>query len=252
MELAGARVTVMGLGRFGGGVGVTRWLAAQGADVLVTDLDPAEKLAEPLAAISSLVDSGTVRLRLGEHNASDFTGCDLVVANPAVPRPWENRFLRAAEAARVPVTTEITLLLSRLPEAMRERAVGVTGSVGKSTTTAMVHAGLSAAAGEGERVLLGGNIGGSLLGGLGRIDDRAWLVLELSSAMLYWVERVFADRPTTSTGTGTSPTTPSPSSACWCTSGPATRRCSAGACGTGARSRRRTRSAPIRPPSPPR
>ena len=36
-DLAGTRATVMGLGRFGGGVGVTRWLASQGADILVTD-----------------------------------------------------------------------------------------------------------------------------------------------------------------------------------------------------------------------
>ena len=38
-SLARKRVTVMGLGRFGGGVGVARWLAGQGARVLVTDLD---------------------------------------------------------------------------------------------------------------------------------------------------------------------------------------------------------------------
>jgi len=67
--------------------------------VLVTDLAGAEKLAGPVAEIQPLVDSGRVTLRLGGHNVSDFTTCDLVVANPAVPKPWENRFLRAAQAA---------------------------------------------------------------------------------------------------------------------------------------------------------
>src|SRR6185436_12554820 len=98
-SLEGAAATVMGLGHFGGGIGVTRWLAAQGAQVVVTDQQAAEKLGEGIAAVQDLVDCGSVTLRLGEHNVSDFTGCDLVVASPAVPKPWEYRFLRAAGAA---------------------------------------------------------------------------------------------------------------------------------------------------------
>lgn len=172
----------MGLGRFGGGAGVTRWLAAQGAEVLVTDLDPAEKLADSLAAIDDLVRSGAVSLRLGGHNVSDFTDTDLVIANPAVPRPWENRFLRAAEAARVPITTEIRLLVERLPN--HERTIGITGSVGKSTTTAMIA---HAIRGCGHKVALGGNIGGSLLPELDSITPEHFVVLELSSAMLHWL-----------------------------------------------------------------
>lgn len=186
LDIAAQRVTVMGLGRFGGGVGVTRWLAAQGAEVLVTDLDPAEKLAGSIAQVQDLVDRGAVRLRLGGHNVSDFTTCDVVVANPAVPRPWENRFLRAAHAAGIPVTTEIRLLVERLPS--RRHTIGVTGSAGKSTTTAMIAHILRRTAGAG-RVHMGGNIGGSLLGELDRIRDGDWVVLELSSAMLYWLGR---------------------------------------------------------------
>jgi len=190
MDFAGKRITVMGLGRFGGGVGVARWLCAQGADVLVTDTDTPDKLTDSLAAIHPLIDSGQISLRLGEHNVSDFTTCDLVVANVAVPKPWENRFLRAAEAARIPVATEISLLIDHLPAHTRARTIAVTGSAGKSTTTAMIHHALTAALRPtGAQVLLGGNIGGSLLGELDRIDERTWLVLELSSAMLYWLER---------------------------------------------------------------
>lgn len=187
LDFAGRRVTVMGLGRFGGGVGVTRWLAAQGADVLVTDLEPRERLAESVAAIERLVDAGVVRLRLGGHNVSDFTACDAVVANPAVPKPWENRFLRAAAAAGVPITTEIALVVRGLD---RARVIGVTGSVGKSTTSAMIAHILREC---GMAVRLGGNIGGSLLdegdGGTGirSVEGGNWVVLELSSAMLHWL-----------------------------------------------------------------
>ena len=178
----GKRVTVMGLGRFGGGLGVTRWLVSRGADVLLTDLDPADKLGESVAAIQDLVNAGTVTLRLGEHNVSDFTTRDLVVANPAVPRPWDNRFLRAAQAAGVPVTTEIRLLVERLPS--RDRVIGVTGTAGKSTTSAMIAHVLSKL---GKKVVLGGNIGGSLLEQLGSIGPDTWVVLELSSFQLYWL-----------------------------------------------------------------
>ncbi|MBX3357771.1 MAG: UDP-N-acetylmuramoyl-L-alanine--D-glutamate ligase [Phycisphaeraceae bacterium] len=188
IELSGTVVTVMGLGRFGGGIGVARWLAEQGAEVLVTDLSPAADLAESVAAISGLVARGRVRLRLGEHNVSDFTTAGLVVANPAVPRPWENRFLRSAMAAGVPITTEISLLVERLPR--DATTVGVTGSTGKSTTTAMISHALSRCAGT---TLVGGNLGGSLLGevaparGTG-LGAGARIVLELSSAMLHWID----------------------------------------------------------------
>lgn len=181
-RLSGKRIVVMGLGRFGGGLGVTRWLAAQEADVLVTDLEGEDRLREPLRALHPLIDAGRVALRLGEHNVSDFTGADLVIANPAVPKPWDNRFLRAAAAAGVPITTEIGLLTERLPA--RSRVVGVTGSVGKSTTTALIAHILRAA---GARAHLGGNIGGSLLAELGSICPDDLVVLELSSAMLHWL-----------------------------------------------------------------
>ena len=181
MDLASKRVVVMGLGRFGGGVGVTRFLVKQGADVLVTDADPPEKLADSVAALEGL----PIEYRLGEHNVSDFTTADLIVANPAV-KP-DNRFLRAAEAADIPITTEIRLLVERLPN--RRRTIGVTGTAGKSTVAAMI-AHVLRKAGEQEnrktgKVWLGGNIGGSLLESLDEIGEQDWVVLELSSFMLH-------------------------------------------------------------------
>jgi UDP-N-acetylmuramoylalanine--D-glutamate ligase len=186
LEFEGRRIVVMGLGRFGGGAGVTRFLAAQGAEVLLTDTQPAEKLAQSIAEVQDLIDSGSVTLRLGDHNISDFTTCDLVVANPAVPKPWENRFIRAAEASGIPVTTEIRLLVERLPN--RSRTIGITGSAGKSTTSAMTaHILANLGVGLGQRIVFGGNIGGSLLPRLGTIAPDDWVVLELSSAMLHWL-----------------------------------------------------------------
>lgn len=183
-SLAGARVTVMGLGQFGGGVGVTRYLVGRGAHVTLTDREPAEKLAKPLGELVPEITSGTVRCVLGEHRVEDFTSADLVIANPAVPKPWENPLLAAARASGVPIETEIGLTVSELTGRGVRNIVGVTGSAGKSTTSAMLGAALH---GEGRRAHFGGNIGGSLLGSLERIARDDFVVLELSSAMLWWL-----------------------------------------------------------------
>lgn len=166
------RVTVMGLGGFGGGVGVTRWLVANRARVVVTDKAPAEKLAGALREIADL----DVTLRLGGHQERDFRATDLVVVNPAVPESSD--FLHAARSAGVPITTEINLFVERCPA----RCVGVTGSVGKSTVTAMIGHVLSTV--RARRVWVGGNIGRSLLDGLAEITAEDIVVLELSSFQL--------------------------------------------------------------------
>ncbi|MEI7876448.1 MAG: UDP-N-acetylmuramoyl-L-alanine--D-glutamate ligase [Planctomycetota bacterium] len=202
-EVAGKRVTVMGLGQFGGGVGVTKYLVARGARVTLTDVDRVEKLAEPLSQLANEIESGRVTCVLGEHRVEDFATAELVIANPAVPKPWDNRFLAAATDAGVPVWTEIGLTICELVGRGVTNIVGVTGSAGKSTTSAMLQAALDDGLGDryggghggarnGRRngkhgAHLGGNIGGSLLSKLNDIGTHDFVVLELSSAMLWWI-----------------------------------------------------------------
>jgi UDP-N-acetylmuramoylalanine--D-glutamate ligase len=142
--------------------------------VLVTDRAPAERLADSLPQLEGL----SIEYRLGGHRDADFTSADLVVASPAIPP--SNPFLLAAKAAGVPVTTEVRLFIERCPATL----IGVTGTKGKSTTTAML--------GEILRrrftTWVGGNIGGSLLPALERIDATDLVVLELSSYMLDYLE----------------------------------------------------------------
>jgi UDP-N-acetylmuramoylalanine--D-glutamate ligase len=121
-----------------------------------------------------------IEYRLGRHEVADFTAADLVVVNPAVDRR-NNPYIQAAVDAGVPLTSEIELLIERLPN--RRRTIGITGTAGKSTTTAMVGHVLTQTLGPG-RVHVGGNIGGSLLGRLSEISGDDWVVLELSSFML--------------------------------------------------------------------
>ena len=182
-KIRGSRCLVMGLGAFGGGIGATQWLAQQGAkEILVTDLSGAEKLQESIAQITPLIDSGVVRLRLGAHALADFQHAQLVVANPAVPKPWTNPFLKAAREAGAHVTTELRLALQHIPA---QRVIAVTGSSGKSTTSAFIHHALDGF--HGKRAHFAGNIGGSLLNNCPVIGPDEWLVLELSSFMLWWL-----------------------------------------------------------------
>ncbi len=169
----------MGLGRFGGGIGVARWLRGQGAKVHVTDTATEDDLAESLQALEGL----EMTYRLGGHDEGDLEGCDLLVVNPAVDKR-KSSFFQAAHRRGIAWTSEMNLFLQRCPGLI----VGVTGTVGKSTTTAMIGAILDAARSSGDwrhgQVWLGGNIGKSLLDELPAMGPQDVIVLELSSFQL--------------------------------------------------------------------
>ncbi len=178
IELKNKRVLVMGLGRFGGGVGVARFLAKQGAQVRVTDMLSEGELAESVRELAGL----GIDFVLGEHRVADFEEwAEVVVVNPAV-KPSGNIYLDAAKKGGAVMTSEIGLLVERLPS--RKLTVGVTGSNGKSTTVAMLGHVLGECLDEEKKVWVGGNIGGSLLGRLGEMGEADVVVLELSSFML--------------------------------------------------------------------
>jgi UDP-N-acetylmuramoylalanine--D-glutamate ligase len=161
----------MGLGSFGGGVGLSRYLAHQGARVTVTDLQPAEALAASLAALRSL----PIRFVLGGHEERDFIDTDTVFVNPAVP--LTSPYLQLARAHQVPLDSEMNLFVRQC----QGRIIGLTGSVGKTTTTALLGSILQL---HDARTLVGGNIGGSLLDRLPEITPDTLVVLELSSFQL--------------------------------------------------------------------
>ncbi len=172
-SFSGRRVVVLGLGLFGGGEGAARFLAEGGADVLVVDEAPAERFSAVVARLSGL----PVRYAFGKAGPESLADADLVVLNPAIPArsPW--RALLAARA--IPWTTEMNLFLARCPLPV----VAVTGSNGKSTTTALAGRLLEAA---GRRAWVGGNIGRSLLGELPAMaaSTDGIVALEISSAQL--------------------------------------------------------------------
>ena len=165
------RVTVMGLGSFGGGTGLARYLAEQGATVTVTDLKDTTALQDALAALRGL----PVRFVLGEHRENDFTDTDRVFVNPAVP--LTSPYLGLARSHGIPLDSEMNLFVRQCPG----RIIGITGSVGKTTTTSLLGSILQH---HDARTLVGGNIGGSLLSRLSDIHAGTPVVLEISSFQL--------------------------------------------------------------------
>jgi len=174
----GRAVTIMGLGLFGGGVGAASYFARRGARVTVTDLKGAEALAPSLEALQGL----DITFHLGGHRPADFTEADLVVASPAVPKT--SPYLAMAAEAGVPVTSEMNLFVALCPAPL----VGVTGSSGKSTTTALLGEMLArfrpTPVSPPRRTRVGGNIGKSLLDAVNEIGPDETVVLELSSFQL--------------------------------------------------------------------
>lgn len=184
-DWSGRRVTVMGLGRFGGGVGVVKFLLQHGARVTLTDLATERELADSLQQFDA---RQLAVLRLGEHRAEDFSSAEIVVVNPAVP--LSHPLLRVAQQAGAQLTTEINLFW----QLQRGRIAAVTGTVGKSTTALLLAKVLESAINFGSehharlgtipRVRLAGNIGISLLDQVEQIQPTDWTVLELSSYQL--------------------------------------------------------------------
>ncbi len=177
---------VMGLGRFGGGLGVTRYLLDQGWRVTLNDQAEESDLREPLDRLGQHPHQS---LALGGHDPALLKGVDLLVVNPAVSVPWSNPFIQAADQAKIEITTEIEIAFRLLNP---PQIIAITGSAGKSTTSAMTHAALVHA---GFNAHLGGNIGGSLLERIDSVGPSDPVVLELSSAMLYWLWGEHRDQP---------------------------------------------------------
>lgn len=169
----GRRVAVLGLGR--SGLAAVRALAAGGAEPLAWDDSP--------EARDRAAQAGVVLTDLGRPGA--FEGVACLALSPGIPHlyPAPNRHVVAAQAAGVPVDNDIGLFFRSFAQAgfadldSPPRVVAVTGSNGKSTTTALIHHILDAA---GRPVQMAGNIGRSALD-IDPPGDGAVVVLELSS-----------------------------------------------------------------------
>ena len=174
MELKGKKVLVVGLGK--SGLAAALFLRRRGAHVTVSDVRSAEALANDIPA---LLDEG-IMVETGGHGLLTFRRQDLIVVSPGVP-------LNTPELAQVksfglPVIGELELAARFL----KGKTLAITGSNGKTTTTALVGEILDKA---GIATLVGGNIGVPVVALIDQSTDETWSVLEVSSFQLESTEK---------------------------------------------------------------
>lgn len=173
---ANKRVTLMGLGLLGRGIGDAAFLASLGAKLTITDLKPKDKLAHSLEQLEEYKD---IRYVLGEHRVEDFTDTDMVIKAAGVP--LNSPFIQAAREAGVPVYMS-TALMARFAHDVGATIVGTTGTRGKSTVTHLISHALQKA---GKKAHIGGNVRGlSTLALVPEVKRGDYVVLELDSWQL--------------------------------------------------------------------
>jgi UDP-N-acetylmuramoylalanine--D-glutamate ligase len=173
MDVKGKRVLVVGLGK--SGVASAFFLEKHGARVTVSDTKTEEELPRD---IPQLLDHG-ISVETGQHGERTFRDQDLIVISPGVP--FDVPQLVQARALGIPVIGEVELAARYL----KGRIVAITGSNGKTTTTALAGEIISTGGG---KALVGGNIGTPAISFVESSTDDVWLVLEISSFQLETIE----------------------------------------------------------------
>ena len=169
MKVEGKRILVVGLGK--SGQAAVRFLCSRNAIVTAIDKKPSgqsDELSETLSKLGADV-------YWGNHPMQLFTAQDLIVPSPGVP--WNLPELQEARIKGVSVAGELEIASDYLSG----RVLGVTGTNGKTTTTALIGHILKVA---GQKVAVGGNIGRPVLSMIESATAEMWNVLELSSFQL--------------------------------------------------------------------
>lgn len=127
----GKKITVMGLGILGRGIGVTKFLAECGADIIVTDLKTEEQLKTSIKKLSKF---SNIKFVLSEHRLEDFRGRDMIIKAAGVP--LDSLFIGEAIKNNIPVEMDASLFTKL---AVGVYTIGVTGTRGKSTVTHLLY-----------------------------------------------------------------------------------------------------------------
>ncbi len=173
----GKKITLMGLGLLGRGVGDAEFLAACGAELIVTDLKTEAELAPSIARLKGFPN---ITYHLGGHRLEDFEGRDMILRAPNTP--LDSPFIAHAREHGVPVEMDASLFAKLSPATI----VGITGTRGKSTVTHLIY---EMAKSAGKHPVLGGNERGiATLPLLQTTNKDSLVLLELDSWQLQGFE----------------------------------------------------------------
>ena len=148
------KITIMGLGLLGRGLQVTKFLTECKAKVTVTDLKNEKDLAISLKKLKGY----KIKYVLGKHNLEDFENTDLVIKSAGVP--LDSPFIKHARLNKIPVAMDASIFAKIVSKVEPKiTIIGITGTRGKSMTTALIYHILSQnEANFGCKVHLGGNM----------------------------------------------------------------------------------------------
>ena len=175
-SLGGAHALVIGMEK--SGLGSVQVLVRQGAAVLATDVKPLPEIPGAAGMLEQL------HVPFRQQSDAVFQGCDLIVISPGVPADLEP--LKAARGRGVRVIGEVELAAPFL----KGPTIGITGTNGKTTTTALVGHILRES---GIPAQVGGNIGTPVTAMIETSRPGQWNVLELSSFQLETIAEFHAD-----------------------------------------------------------
>lgn len=170
--LNGKRLVILGMARQG--TALARFAVGVGAFVTLSDMRPAAQLG---AALESLADLSGERLHfvLGDHPLELLDACDVLSISGGVPA--DAPIVVEARQRGIPLTNDSLEFMRRTPAPV----IGITGSAGKTTTTALVG---QMGQKSDRRTWIGGNIGRPLITYLEHMSAGDLVVKELSSFQL--------------------------------------------------------------------
>ena len=170
-ELTHKHIVVLGLARQG--MALARFLVEQGASVTISDVKTADQLAEAIKSLEGV----PVKYALGGHPIELLDGCDLLCLSGGVP--VDLPIVVEAQKRGIALSNDAQIFVEGCTQ--RVPVIGITGSAGKTTTTALTGEMLKAS---GFKTWVGGNIGNPLIADLGQMAAGDKVVMELSSFQL--------------------------------------------------------------------
>ncbi len=171
---SGKKITLMGLGLLGRGLGDAIFLAEHGADLIVADMRNGKILAPSLAKLKKFRN---IRYTLGRHKLEDFRNRDFILKAAGVP--LDSPYIAEARRHDIPIEMDASLFAKLMPNGVV--LIGVTGTRGKSTTAELLYSILKAAK---KRTFLGGVVHTATLPLLEKVRAGDMVVLELDSWQL--------------------------------------------------------------------
>jgi UDP-N-acetylmuramoylalanine--D-glutamate ligase len=181
----GKRILILGAARQG--LALARWLSGCGAHVTLSDTRSDKELASSRADLGRL----PIQWALGGHPLELLNDCDLVCLSGGVP--LDLPIVKEAVKRGIPLSNDTQIFMEEVPC----KTVGITGSAGKTTTTALVGEMAKTAYAENRRqkadqssisthqsAFIGGNIGDPLINYVDQMKPDDLAILEISSFQL--------------------------------------------------------------------